>query len=264
MWHEPGGFAHVWYRRPEQLKDERFDGSPESKYAVSEWSEFLEGFFAHIPREKWMNHPSRNAAASHKLEQLTTASRLGFKVPSTLATQDGERLRAFFDQHGGQIIVKPMAAGYVERPDEEKASLIYTNRVVMGDLENLDDLHLCPTLFQEFIAKEHDVRITVVDADIHSVALIAKEKNGAQRCDVRRNNMADVTYQPIDLPDAVRAKIRALVEHYGLRFAAIDMAVGLSGEWYFFEVNPNGQWAWLDMWAGMNITASFLRAFSTQ
>jgi hypothetical protein len=30
VWHEVGEIGHVWYRRPEHLKDKRFDDSPES------------------------------------------------------------------------------------------------------------------------------------------------------------------------------------------------------------------------------------------
>ncbi|MEJ1729693.1 hypothetical protein SMA90_25505, partial [Escherichia coli] len=62
---------------PERLKDARFDSSPEGRYLLNEWAEALEGFFAHIPRPRWMNHPAANAQASHKLEQLTTAQSLG-------------------------------------------------------------------------------------------------------------------------------------------------------------------------------------------
>src|SRR5215471_2284398 len=57
-WHSADEVSHVWYRRPEQLKDSRFNGTAESSYARAEWAEFLEGFFAHVPKAKWMNHPS--------------------------------------------------------------------------------------------------------------------------------------------------------------------------------------------------------------
>src|SRR5260221_9600495 len=55
VWYTPGEISHIWYRRPEQLKDGRFDGSPESEYARSEWTEFIECFFAHVPKRKWIN-----------------------------------------------------------------------------------------------------------------------------------------------------------------------------------------------------------------
>ena len=260
--YEPDDVAGIWYRRPEQLKHDRFDGSPEAKYTQAEWTEFIENFFAHVPKHKWVNHPSCNAAASRKLEQLTAAAALGFGIPDTLVTQEPSALREFYDRHQGRIIAKPVSTGYIERPGEQSDSLIYTNRVLEEHLRNLNDLAVCPTLFQEFIDKAYDVRITVMDEDVHAVALFAEDGSGSQRCDIRRNNMSDVTYSKIELPDHVRAGIVRLMARYGLRFAAVDMAVSAAGQWFFFEVNPNGQWAWLDTSAGTNIAESFVKSFS--
>jgi glutathione synthase/RimK-type ligase-like ATP-grasp enzyme len=263
-WYEAGDVSNIWYRRPEKLKDERFDSSPESNCTRSEWTEFIECFFAHVPEHRWINHPSRNASASRKLEQLTTAAALGFTVPDTLATQEPSELRAFYQKHGGQIITKPLSSGYIERKGEQSDSLIYTNQVRANHLDNLEELSVCPTLFQQFIHKHCDIRITILDGHAHPVALFATEESGTQRCDVRRNNMSDVVYRIIEMPSKVRTSIENLMLHYNLRFAAIDMAVTPTGEWYFFEINPNGQWAWLDQSANTNIAASFVKSFSNQ
>jgi hypothetical protein len=261
-WYNEVDVGCIWYRRPEQLKDSRFDDSAESRYTRSEWTEFIECFFAHVPILRWMNHPSRNALASRKLEQLTIALELGFLVPDTLATQEPDELRQFYRSHSGQVIIKPLSNGYIERKGDECDSLIYTNQVTEKDFDKLDDLKVCPALFQQYILKQSDVRITVVDSDIHAVKLCAADASGEQRCDIRRNNMSDVAYEVISLPNHVENGVRKLMRHYGLRFAAIDMAVSVTGEWYFFEVNPNGQWAWLDLSAGTNISASFIKSFS--
>src|SRR5205807_8433603 len=119
----------------------------------------------------------------------------------------------------------------------------------------------CPTLLQQLIEKECDVRITAVENEIHAVAIYANDQTGAQRCDIRRDNMSDVEYRSITLPTAVSEAVCNLMAHYSLRFAAIDMAVDNRGEWYFFEVNPNGQWAWLDLCGGTAIARSFIAAF---
>ena len=262
-WYQPNEVSHIWYRRPEQLKDRCFDNSPESKYARSEWTESVECFFAHVPAERWLNHPAQNVAASRKLEQLTTACSFGLKIPDTLVTQDPDELRGFYRKHAGQVVVKPLSTGYIERDGQGSDSLIYTNRVQEKHLENLADLAVCPTLFQQLVPKRNDVRITVVDSDIHAVELLACDAVGKQRCDIRRNNMSDVAYRPISLPTEVQVALQKLMAHYRLRFGAIDMAVAKNGDWFFFEINPNGQWAWLDMTAGTNIAASFVKAFST-
>jgi glutathione synthase/RimK-type ligase-like ATP-grasp enzyme len=260
----PSDIRHIWYRRPDRLTSQLFGDTPEGNYARLEWTEFVECFLAHIPQSKWMNHPARNVAASRKLQQLTLASKIGFAIPDTLVTQDPQELRDFFDQHEGQLIVKPMSTGYIERPDESCDTLVYTNRVQKNQLDDLADLVNCPTLFQQFIQKKSDVRITVVDDEIHAVELLASDDSGEQRCDIRRNNMVDVSYQPISLPPAVRQSIQELMRHYNLRFGAIDMAITPNGNWVFFEINPNGQWAWLDLTAGTSIAQSFVNAYMSK
>jgi glutathione synthase/RimK-type ligase-like ATP-grasp enzyme len=244
------------------LKHSLLGASSEDRFLLDEWSEALEGFFAHINKRKWMNHPTQNVLASHKLDQLSRAKELGFRVPDTLVTQAPDQLRAFYEKHAGHVIVKPMGTGYIKRTNSERDSLIYTNRVPPQHLANLDDLPACPTLFQEEIDKVADVRITLVDEDIHAVELLGQEENGFQRCDIRRNNMEDVSYRPVRLPASTELRIRKLVARYALRFAAVDMAITPNGDWVFFEVNPNGQWAWLDLAGVTNIAASFVTSFS--
>jgi len=258
----PKTISHIWYRRPERLKDARFSDTPEGSFIINEWSEAIEGFLSHVPRAKWINHPSANVAASNKLEQLSCASKLGMRIPDTLMTQDEFEAKAFFERHNGNVIAKPMSNGYIERSSGED-SLIYTSRVQSQYLQNgRDDLVQCPTLFQECILKLSDVRITLTDGDIHAVELHAADSDGQQRCDIRRNNMADVEYTHTTLPPPISDFVSRLANRYELRFAAIDMAIDVDGNWVFFEVNPNGQWAWLDLTAGTNIAASFVKSFS--
>jgi glutathione synthase/RimK-type ligase-like ATP-grasp enzyme len=261
-WYAPNQFSHVWYRRPERLRDPRFNDSPEANFILEEWAEAVEGFLSHIEEHRWINHPARNVRASHKLEQLSRATACALKVPETLLTQDESRLREFYSLHSGRIIAKPMATGYIERSKPDADSLIYTNRVRPGDLNSLESLCDCPTLFQQFVDKSCDVRITVLDEDLHAVELKASEPDGTQRCDIRRNDMEDVSYRRIDLPADIRHHLRQLIDAYGLRFAAIDMAITRAGEWIFFEINPNGQWAWLDLAGVTDIASSFIRRFA--
>jgi hypothetical protein len=50
--------------------------------------------------------------------------------------------------------------------------------VTSDQLKNLDDLPTCPTLFQQYIEKRCDVRITVVDENIHAVEMSVCEPDG--------------------------------------------------------------------------------------
>lgn len=258
----PADVSNVWCRRPEPLCAERYGDTPEDRFAIAEWSEVLEAFLAHVPPGRWMNHPARNSCASRKLHQLTLAREIGFDVPETLVSQDPVEVRSFYDRHGGRIVTKPLSAGYVDRGAGGRDSLIYTNSVRAEHLADLAGLSACPTLFQVHVEKLYDVRITVIDEAFHPVALEAKDPDGSQRCDIRRNNMADVGYRRLPLPEPVEGKIRRLMREYGLRFGAVDMACDSAGRWWFLEINPSGQWAWQDIAGVTDIAASFVESFS--
>jgi hypothetical protein len=262
-WYDPSDFHAVWYRRPEPLRSERVPDTPEGRCALDEWAEALESVFAHIPRDRWINYPAANALASRKLEQLTVALQCGFAIPDTIVTQEPNTLREFVAKHSGAVIVKPLGRAVVERLGELGDSVIFTNSLATHDIDDLSDLPACPTLFQQKVDKVSDVRITVIDGRIQAIELMAEDENGAQRCDIRRDNMADVRYRPIVLPKDVEDSVRQFTSTYQLRFAAIDMAVSKSGQWVFFENNPNGQWAWLDLFGGATIYKMFLESFAS-
>jgi len=241
--YEPGVFDAVWYRRPESLRSPGL--APEEVFTLNEWSEMFENYFALIPSEKWINHPTNNARASHKIHQLEIAKSLGLEVPDTLVTMSEERFKTFYEKHSGKIIVKPMFSGYIDRNGIGNDSLIYTNRVSESYLTRIHEIKACPTLFQEEISKSADVRITILDGTIASVKLLSQNNDGNQGCDIRINNMRGVAYSTIDLPTDVRHGLMALMDYYSLRFAAIDMVIDKNEKWFFLEINPNGQWAWL-------------------
>jgi len=257
----PEDIHAVWYRRPEPLKSKNLSRTAEGRWALDEWAEALEAFLSFIPKERWFNHPVYESLASRKLEQLCIARSVGLSVPDTLVTQSEATLTSFFRSHPEGIIIKPLSRGYVEREGGDD-SVIYTSRVTIRDLVDLHDLESCPTFFQAEIQKQFDVRVTFVDGDWHGVKLTSSDELGRQVCDIRINNMEDVSYEPVLLPENVQDGLKRLVSHYKLRFAAIDLAASLTGDWVFFEINPGGQWAWQDLAGGMDIYKSFLRAFA--
>jgi glutathione synthase/RimK-type ligase-like ATP-grasp enzyme len=107
------------------------------------------------------------------------------------------------------------------------------------------------------VEKTYDIRINVIDDEVIAVAIYASKQDKLQTIDIRKNNMQNVRYELITLPSILRNKILELCRSYELRFAAIDMAFTKDYQWVFFEVNPNGQWAWLDL-EGVTDIASLL------
>jgi hypothetical protein len=254
----PSEITNVWLRRPKEIQVAIDGDATERAHVANEWGEAIEGFLAHVPVERWMNHPTRNVLASHKLEQLTRARQYGLTIPATVVTQQREELAGFWQAMHGHVVAKPLFSGYLERPDGSVSS-IYTNRVSEHHLAS-EAIDACPTLFQEEIVKDFDVRVTVVDRQLTAVAL-RRSVAGAQIVDVRRDNMEGVEYEVITMPPDVDSRLRKLLSSYGLRFAAVDFAVAMDGTWVFFEINPNGQWAWFDLEGATTIWKDFAHAF---
>src|SRR6266545_4399106 len=69
-WYAPSEFSNVWLRRPRPIAPAAGRDAAERQHVAAEWGEALEGFLAHIPVRRWINHPTANVLASHKLEQL--------------------------------------------------------------------------------------------------------------------------------------------------------------------------------------------------
>jgi len=55
----------------------------------------------------------------------------------------------------------------------------------------------------------------------------------------------DRPWSPYTLRGEDRDRCAALVAELGLRYGGIDLAIDASGDPWFLEVNPNGEWGWL-------------------
>lgn len=109
-------------------------------------------------------------------------------------------------------------------------------------------------LFQQLIApKRHDVRMTVVGDQLFAVSIHTDGE--AATLDWRADYSA-LTYHVCAVPDAIRSGVRVLMQHLGLIFAALDFVVDLDGTWWAVDVNPSGQWAWLELQSGVPISAA--------
>ncbi|MFJ8473124.1 hypothetical protein [Kitasatospora sp. NPDC094011] len=95
----------------------------------------------------------------------------------------------------------------------------------------------CPHMFQAKAPKAFDVRVTAVGDRTFGVRIDSPDLDWRRRQD-------RMTCTRIDVPEPVTRSIDAFLHQLRLVYGAFDFAVTLSGDWYFLECNPNGQWAW--------------------
>jgi glutathione synthase/RimK-type ligase-like ATP-grasp enzyme len=197
---------------------------------------------------RWVSHPSRVADAEFKPLQLQLAAECRLRVPRTLITNDAVHVREFVEQLSGPMIYKPLSAPSVRTDGELR--LIYTTQVDISTLLDAD-IRLTAHLFQEWVSKEYDVRLTVVGDRFFAVAIHA---NSDRAYIDWSSDYSALKYESIETPEDVRFSIKALLKRLGLAFGAFDFTVTPEGEWVFLELNPNGQWGWIEDRTDLPIT----------
>ncbi len=233
----------VWHRRtlPARLP---LDMDPEHRAAsVAESSRVLAGWLARLPTFH-LDPPARSGSANNKQAQLEVARRVGLDVPRTLIGNDPDAVRAFAATCPGGMVTKLMSnarfyAGGVE-------SAVFTSEVREEDLEDLDGLALCPMTFQEKVPKACELRVTVIGRRVFAAA-VDSQARAETALDWRRDGVGLVdTWTRHELAPDVAAKLLAVNEALGLNYGAHDLVVTPDGRVVFLEVNPYGEWFWLE------------------
>ncbi|MFE7129356.1 ATP-grasp ribosomal peptide maturase [Streptomyces sp. NPDC057638] len=194
----------------------------------------------------YVNHPHRNLAAEFKPRQIVEAARAGLAVPPTLITNNPAEARAFAKEYG-PVVYKPLrTTAYVE--DGEHRT-IWVRRVDPDEIG--DGVAACPHLFQKAVDKTADVRIAVVGDRLFASRVTVDGDHLDWRWDYDR-----IAFDPIEVPAAIGDGIRAFMNRLGLTYGAFDFGLGHDGRWWMYEINPNGQWAFVDRETRVAIAAA--------
>ena len=251
-------FTHcIWYRRhrlpvmPKEMSDAHVE------YCLRESDWYLKGvlYSRRLTSEKiaWMSDPTNIQIAESKINQLNLARSLGFNLPETIVSNDPEAIRDFFEAKQGNIIAKPLRLGYFDYG--QKKSGVFTSKIEISDLNDDLALKVSPVIYQELLPKLFDIRVTVVDQELFAVAIDSQSVPSA-RLDWRRADTNEIGHQIHRLPNQVADKCLRLVNILGLRYGAIDLVLSTENEYFFLEINPNGQWVWMEDRLSLPISTS--------
>ena len=239
----------IWYRRNvKPMLPEGMDPGLRD-FCERESRAFLEGVLATLQTDRWLSSPQAIWRAERKPYQLAVASRLGFTLPVTAVTNDGSTARSLAQRH--RLVAKAVSSGYVSVPCGVQA--IFTSALAPTDLEDLGGLALAPVTFQEHIKKAADIRVTVV-ADKVFAAEILSQSQRSSRVDWRATDDPNLEHKTHELPRTLAQRCLDLVSFLGLRCGAIDFALKPDGTYVFFEINPNGEWVWIEDQLGLPIS----------
>lgn len=232
----------AWWRRVRPFTPDPEISPTYVPFAISETSQAINGMLDALPCV-WINNRGADDAAHHKPYQWEIAHQVGLSLPRTMVTNRPDAARNFINATGvGNTVFKAFLASIEEWRE--------TRLIEPGDLDHLDLVKHAPVIFQEYI-KGVDLRITAVGGRLFPGEIDAR--NTSYPVDMRMV-IGEAGIQQVKLPSKVTKMLLELMRRLGLTYGAIDMRRTAEGEYYFLEVNPAGQWLFVEQRTGMPIS----------
>ena len=236
----------VWHRKAWRISvPEELDQDYE-KIFLNEYGNLRYNLITALEEIPWINpYENEKKIDGNKMLQLKVAQRNNLTIPKTIFSNDEENITAFFHKYcKGKAIAKLHGVTAKTMSGENMMS---TTVIEEETLEHLSDIAYCPMIFQPYIDKEYELRIVYIDGEFFT-GMINNSENADWR--IAREGYFWSAYE---LPDPVKENLTSMMKEMGLYIGAIDMIKGKDGQYYFLEVNPQGEWGMLQKELGFPI-----------
>ncbi|WP_233887829.1 MvdC/MvdD family ATP grasp protein [Paraburkholderia flagellata] len=249
-----GTVSAVWYRRiaigrciPETMDLQLRRAAIEQSRAT------LHGMIASLDAFH-LDPVHRLRRAENKQLQLKIAREVGLTMPRTLITNAPEAVRGFARECRQGMIMKTLSSFAIYEQGDQK--VVFTNTLHDKDLERLDDLRYCPAIFQEQVPKALELRATIVGKRVFT-ASIDSQRSEKSSVDWRRDGIGLLeAWEPYPLPLEVENGLLKLMHALGLNYGAADFILTPDGRHCFLEVNPVGEFFWLEKHPGLPLSGA--------
>lgn len=178
----------------------------------------------------------------NKLQVINLAQSLGFNVPQTVVVGNAKTI-----DRNIQYITKSISEIY-QIVDERTISTNFAYQIDTSGLDQHEQFF--PSLLQQKINRAGDVRLFVF-RNLFYASLIVSE-NG--EIDYRQNyDLPSTRFLPYEIDELTRTKVLRLLEKLELDSGSLDFLLDSNGKLWFLEVNPEGQFGFMEYHCGYDI-----------
>lgn len=242
-----GHIAAAWFRRPSIFSGvEEPDAAREESLSI-QFRGLQRFLWDSIQDERWFNAPNAMRRAEGKLLQLVTAKEVGFTIPDTVVSN---RWQDVLDLPNEEILLK-MVDGVLRTKDGVR---FFFSKKLRNDKESLP-LHTTPFpgIWQTYVKKAREWRITIVGDKVFDVAVYTDD-NAKDDWRLHQHKPKSVQFKAEPFPEALKKKCFQFLKKYNLTYGAFDFIEQPDGKVIFLELNPSGQYGWLEEELGFPIS----------
>jgi glutathione synthase/RimK-type ligase-like ATP-grasp enzyme len=194
----------------------------------------------------WLPTIEASNRAANKLSTLTLARTCGLAVPKSYVCRSRAEVINLLDENPLGWITKPIEyCGYYSRKDY--AYTTFTSKLGRDNVAELPE-RFHPSLLQQCVTPVYEVRTFYLMGEFFSEATQTEGSttnlNDTVFVDIKlKNTDVETRYLPYQLPIEIEEKLDLLMRKLDLNTGSIDLLVNETGEYYFLEVNPGGQFS---------------------
>jgi len=231
----------VWWRRPSRFRiSDAVSDSQVRAFCLKECDAFFRGALAALD-VPIVNNPDAEVAA-RKPVQLQMARKLDLTIPETVMSCDPQEIRTFWERLGGRCIYKVFTPPHWQVAE--------TRLLTEDDLGDLEMLQHAPIIVQEKIEKLRDVRVTIFGETVFAASVRVNLPQA--ELDWRLDLTA--SWETHDIPEDLGRKLISLLRSLGLQYGCIDLRQRPDGSYVFLEINPAGQFLFVEIDTGQPLT----------
>jgi ATP-GRASP peptide maturase of grasp-with-spasm system len=180
----------------------------------------------------------------NKLIVLKKALACGLSIPDTIVTGKKKIVQDFVSKQSS-IICKPLTSTQFFYTENYTYST-YT-RTMSIDAINLLEEEFIPALFQKKIDAFCEIRVFFLENYFYSMAIfLMADCLSSNVTDWRYAQDSKNKFTPFLLPEKIKKKLRNLSKGLQLNTGSFDLILGNDRNYYFLEVNPVGQFDFLN------------------
>lgn len=245
-------FDAIYYRRAYSARAGDAVPKPLRKFIELEQNTFWRWILMTASKNEkcfWMDDPGRVRIAECKMLQLQVACDVGLKVPRTMISADPKAIRSFARTLMRSLVYKPLTGHFWIESGQPK---FQTQAAIINDLDALDNASIsaCPGIYQELVDKVGDIRSVVVGNKVFSVLFRSSGDASEHGIDCRHQILLGAaTSEPFEMPSQIEDLLLQITCKFGLTYSSADFALCGDGSVYFLELNPVGQFGFVEQLA---------------